>query len=76
MVDSVVLVTRMATNTIFYRQDHGTSGFKWRKTGFDREQLVREPTSHWYQCLAKCRQSPSNMTMRRGFAKPKGLSMP
>ena len=41
MVDNVVLVTRMATNTIFYRQDHGTSGFKWRKTGFDRE--------HWFE---------------------------
>ena len=40
MVDSVVVVTRMATNTIFYGQDHGT-GFKWRKTGFDRE--------HWFE---------------------------
>ena len=30
----------MVTNTIFYGQDHGT-GFKWRKTGFDRE--------HWFE---------------------------
>ena len=33
MVFRVVLIMRMATNTIFYRQGHGTSGFKWRKNG-------------------------------------------
>ena len=35
MVDMVVLVTRMATSTIFWRQGHATSGFKQRKTEFE-----------------------------------------
>ena len=33
MVFRVVLVMWMATNTIFYRQDYATSGFKKKKTG-------------------------------------------
>ena len=33
MVFVVVLVMWVGTNTVFYRQSHGTSGFKWRKTG-------------------------------------------
>ena len=74
MVFRVVLVMWMETNTIFYRQGHGTSGFKWRKTGLSSMGSTATKKRDHGPVKEKAEDRlPNSMTLPWGVAKQKDL---
>ena len=60
----------MVTNTIFYREDHITSDFKWRKTGLSSmDSTAHKATRSVSGKEESWRWLPDSMTLRWGVAK-------